>query len=227
MTPVLGRRKQLGRANTRAVVVVHPDISDAELRAMHEGGVCGVRFSLFQPKHVSTYVPARAVVDFDMVERLAHRIHDMGWHTQLHWNADQIYQHRTLLNRLPTPLVFDHFARLPVDEGVRHPAYSVLRELLDRGNTWIKLSGAYLDSQLGADDHYRDIDPIARAWLALAPEKLVWGSDWPHPSAGKDIPDDGLLLDMLSRWTDVIALQDRVLVTNPATLYGFVSEAPS
>jgi D-galactarolactone isomerase len=200
---------QLGIERTRGVAVLRPDVSDAELARLHEGGVRGIRFTL--------YTPAQAVVDFDMVEPLSRRVSELGWHVQLHWTADQIVEHQALLQRLPSTLVFDHLARLPVQTGIAHPAFEIVRRLLDGGRTWLKLSGPYLDSN--AHD-YADLLPIAKAWVAAAPERLVWGSDWPHTTeSGK--PDDLRLFALLSDWAAHDTVRRRILVENPAQLYDF------
>ena len=200
---------QLGIERTRGVAVVRPDISDAELLRLHEGGIRGIRFTL--------YTPAQAVVDFDMVEPLSARVNELGWHVQLHWTADQIVEHQALLRRLPSGMVFDHLARLPVSVGIAHPAFEIVRGLIDRGRTWLKLSGPYLDSKT---DGYTDVLPIAKAWVAAAPERLVWGSDWPHTTESHK-PDDAGLFALLSQWAVDDAARRRILVDNPAVLYDF------
>ena len=212
---VLATIAALGRADTRGIAVLHPNVSDRELRSLHDGGVRGVRFSLFKQKN--------AVVTFDMVEALARRVHSLGWHLQLHWTATQIVEHAALLHRLSTPVVFDHMARLPVDTGIRHPAFVVVRSLADDGRAWIKLSGPYLESQTGAEHDFRDVDPIATAWIACAPDRVVWGADfpqhdWPAKRQGEAGPK---LLAALRRWVDSDETMRKVLVTNPAALYGF------
>ncbi len=203
---------QLGFDHARGVAVVAPAVTDAELAHMHAGGIRGIRFTL--------YTPDNAPTTFDMVEPLARRVHELGWHVQLHWTADQIVEHAALLERLPTMLVFDHLARLPMPQGAAHPAFRVVQDLLARGRAWVKLSGAYLDSAVGAAAGYTDIVPVARAWVEAAPQRLVWGSDWPHPTE-KSKPDDAQLADLLPRWVADDALRGRVLVDNPAALYGF------
>ncbi len=204
---------RMGVAHTRGIAVVHPDISDAELLALHAGGIRGVRLSL--------YTPHQAAVSFEMTEPLAHRVQHLGWHLQLHWTADQIAEHAHLLMRLPTPVVFDHLARLPVPEAQRHPAFVVVSELLQRGRAWVKLSGAYLCSTQAPGSGYTDLTDMARAWVALAPKRLVWGSDWPHVTETHAKPDDSELFDLLHTWTGSDTLRHRVLVDNPAELYGF------
>jgi predicted TIM-barrel fold metal-dependent hydrolase len=208
--------RALGPAQARGVAVVRPDVADAELERLHAGGIRGIRFTL--------YTPTNAATDFSMVESLAQRVHALGWHAQLHWNADQIVEHAALLARLPCTIVFDHLARLPLPEALSHPAFGVVSRLRDGGRTWVKLSGAYLDSKTGAAGGYADTIGIAQAWVRQAPERVVWGSDWPHPTepvASK--PDDALLFDLLSQWVPDEATRRRVLVDNPARLYDFPS----
>jgi len=204
---------RLGHSTTRGVGVVHPSVTDAELDALHAGGLRGVRFSL--------YTPHQAAVSFDMVEPLAYRLHERGWHLQLHWTADQIAQHAALLRRVPTTLVFDHLARMPVVAGTAHPAFAVVSELLAQGRAWVKLSGAYLVSALPVGSGHPDVLGLARAWVERAPHQLVWGSDWPHTTEPHAKPDDTALLELLSDWTGDDRLRQQVLVDNPARLYGF------
>lgn len=203
----------LGAERTRGVAVVRPEVSDAGLQHLHAGGIRGIRFTL--------YTATNATTDFSMVEPLANRVHALGWHVQLHWSADQIAAHSTLLERLPCTVVFDHLARLPQPDGLSHPAHGVVSRLLDNGRTWIKLSGAYLDSTLGAEGGYADTVEIARAWARQAPERIVWGSDWPHPTERTAKPDDAQLFDLLGEWVPDEAARRRVLVDNPARLYDF------
>jgi predicted TIM-barrel fold metal-dependent hydrolase len=205
--------RTLGRDRTRGIAVLRPEVTDAELRELHEGGIRGIRFTL--------YTPANGVTDFSMVEPLARRVHAFGWHLQLHWSADQVVAHEALLQRLPCALVFDHLGRLPLPDGHSHPARAIIQRLIDGGRTWLKLSGPYLDSKLGLEGGYADMDPIAQGWAQSAPERVVWGSDWPHPTERDAKPDDAALFDQLARWVPDAALRHRVLVENPAALYEF------
>jgi predicted TIM-barrel fold metal-dependent hydrolase len=203
---------QLGIDRTRGVAVLRSDVSDTTLKALEAGGIRGVRFSLYTPKH--------AAASFEMVEPLAARIASLGWHLQLHWTADQIVEHEVMLKRLPTPIVLDHMTRLPQPLGLAHPAVKIVEHLLAQGRTWIKLSGAYLDSQVGEAGDFLDIDAVARHWIATAPNRLVWGSDWPHPTETIK-PNDANMLDMLARWTTERSVIEQILVNNPNELYGF------
>lgn len=197
--------------NARGVAVVGPDITDAELEMLHRGGIRGIRFTQFDP--------ATAVTTIDMVEPLSRRVAALGWHVQIHMRGDQIAAAESLWERLPCPIVFDHMGRLPQPAGIDHPAYAIIRRLIDRGRTWVKLSGAYLDSTLGRPS-YADIATVARAFVVAAPERMVWGSDWPHPTE-TDKPDDAALFDLLADWAPGEDTRRRILVTNPETLYGF------
>lgn len=207
---------QLGIERARGVAVVNTTVTDAQLEDLHAGGVRGIRFTLYTLHHAPT--------SFEMVEPLAQRIAALGWHVQLHWTADQIAAHSALLLRLPCPIVFDHLARLPQPAPLQHPAVKVIHHLLDGGRTWIKLSGAYLDSVAGAAGRYADATRVARHWVAAAPERMVWGSDWPHPTE-QDKPDDAQLLDLMQQWADDDATRQRIMVDNPARLYDFPSPA--
>ncbi|WOO34283.1 amidohydrolase family protein [Diaphorobacter limosus] len=203
----------LGPRQTRGIAVLRPDVDDAMLQSLHDGGIRGIRFSL--------YTERDAMVRLDMLEPLARRVAALGWHVQLHWRADQIADQRELLQRLPCTLVFDHMARLPLREGTGHPAFDVVRGLVQRGRAWVKLSGPYLNSATGLATGYADSDALAHAWVSEAPERLVWGSDWPHVTETANPPDTAMLLVLLGRWIPDTATRARVLAANAAALYGF------
>jgi predicted TIM-barrel fold metal-dependent hydrolase len=199
---------QLG-PQARGVAVVHPSVTDAELRRMADGGIRGIRFTQFDPRTAATTL--------DMIEPLAPRVQALGWHVQIHLRADQIVAAADLLLRLPGTVVFDHLGRLPPSTGLGDPAFAVIRRLLDTGRTWIKLSGAYL---CGSPPDYAAAGKIARAFVQAAPERMVWGSDWPHPTEAHK-PDDAVLFDLLADWALDAVTRHRILVENPALLYGF------
>ena len=203
---------QLGLAQTRGVVVVRPEVTDADLKKMADGGIRGIRFTLFDPK--------TAVTSFEMIEPLAKRVNDLGWHVQLHFRGDQIVEKEDLLQRIVAPIVFDHMGRIPQPAGIQHPAFQIICRLIDKGQTWVKLSGVYQDSKVGPPT-YTDATEVARAYLKFAPERMVWGSDWPHPTEREHKPNDAVLFDLVAEWAPDEALRSRVLVDNPAALYGF------
>jgi predicted TIM-barrel fold metal-dependent hydrolase len=203
---------QLGPARTRGVAVVRTEVTDAELKKLADGGIRGIRFTLFDPK--------TAVTSFEMIEPLAKRANDLGWHVQLHFRGDQIVEKEDLLKRIAAPIVFDHMGRIPQPAGVKHPAFQIICRLIDQGRTWVKLSGVYQDTKVGPPT-YADASEVARAYLKFAPERMVWGSDWPHPTEREHKPNDAVLFDLLTEWAPDEALRKKVLVDNPATLYGF------
>ena len=131
---------QLG-ANGRGIAVVHPGIDDDELHRLHAGGIRGLRFSVWNP--------ADTVTTIEMIEPLAPRVAELGWHVQLHISGDQVVTHADMLDRVAAPIVFDHIGRLPPALGTGHAAFAVIRRLLDKGRAWMKLSGAYLNSLVG------------------------------------------------------------------------------
>ncbi len=203
---------QLGIDNARGIAVVHPTVTDTELVAMHKGGIRGLRFTLHEPR--------TAVTSVEMIEPLAHRAHRLGWHVQLHLRAEQIVLWADMIERLPGTIVLDHMARLPQPHGARHPAFAVVKRLVDKGSTWVKLSGPYLETKVGPP-RYADVKGVARALVEHAPERCVWGSDWPHPTEPHTKPDDAVLFDLVQEWTPDEATRLKILASNPAALYGF------
>jgi D-galactarolactone isomerase len=203
--------REMGR-NARGVAVLHPTVTDVELKRLDAAGVRGIRFSLGDP--------ASAVVTPDMIEPLARRIAPMGWHMQFNMAGDQLVMLADLLRRLPVPMVFDHLGNPPLPAGVAHPSHQIIRRLLDEDRAWVKLSGAYLNSKMGPP--YPEATLIAQAFVKAAPQRLVWGSDWPHPtSPGPQKPDDAMLFDLLLDWAPDEQTRHGILVENPERLYGF------
>lgn len=198
-------------SNARGVAIVSPAITDAELIALGEGGIRGIRFSLALLKN------AAAVMD--EIEPLAKRVNALGWHVQFNVTADQIVQGEDLWKRLPTPLVFDHMGHMPQPMGIDHPAFKVIRRLVDKGKTWVKLSVTYDSSKVGPPT-YADVNKVGQAYVRFAPERMLWGSNWPHPNETNK-PDDALLFDLLAAWAPREATRHRILVENPEALYGF------
>jgi D-galactarolactone isomerase len=202
--------KQLG-ANARGVAVVHPDVTDAELKILNDGGVRGIRFSIADTTIANTRV--------DMIEPLSKRVANLGWHVQINMGADQIARLENLWNRLPSGIVFDHMGHIPQPQGMAHPAYGVIRRLLDKGKTWVKLSVTY-DNTKDGPPGYADVTRVAQDYVKAAPERMVWGSNWPHPNETTK-PDDAMLFDLMSVWAPDDATRRKILVENPEALYGF------
>jgi len=199
---------QIG-ATARGVAVVDTSVSDAELKHLNDLGVRGIRFNLVQAGATTA----------EMIEPLSKRINDLGWHIQIHMKGEQIAGIEDLLLRVPSPIVFDHLGRLAQPDALDSPGFKTISKLIDKGKTWVKLSGAYQDSKVGAPS-YSDTIPVARAYIKAAPQRVVWASDWPHPTE-KEKPDDAVLFDLLAEWAPDPASRMLILVQNPATLYGF------
>src|SRR5438093_10344965 len=162
----------------------------SELKRMHALGVRGIRFNLAQAGATTP----------EMMEPLSRRINDLGWHIQINAPAAKILEVMPILERVPSPIVFDHLAHIPQPEGVTHPLYTKVRALMDKGRTWVKLSGAYADTKVGPPT-YEASSAGPRASAKAAPAHCVWGSDWPHPTEqSKQLPDDAVLFDLLVDW---------------------------
>lgn len=200
--------RQLGR-DARGIAVVKLDVSDAELRRMDAAGVRGIRFNLAQG----------GATTLDMVEPLAKRIAKLGWHIQVNTAPEQIRSAAEIWKGLPVDVVFDHLAHVPEPGGL-DSAYGVVIDLLEKGKGWMKLSGAYADSKAGPP-FYSDREAITKAYVKNAPERLVWGTDWPHPTVTGAKPDDAALLELLLKWLPDEATRTQILVSNPEKLYGF------
>ena len=201
---------------SRGVAVIDPAVSDLQLQQLHDAGVRGVRLNL------SLGVTSSA----DQIESLAARVAHFGWHLQLLAPPDLLADLGERLMTLPVPLVLDHFGRIAPSLAHRHAAHALVLRLLEAGRTWVKLSGGYIVSETGPPG-YADVAPLARGYLAAAPERVLWGSDWPHASASaghQPMPDDAQQIEQLAQWTGDAATLKRVLVDNPAALYGFPQE---
>jgi predicted TIM-barrel fold metal-dependent hydrolase len=153
------------------------------------------------------------------MEPLAKRLAPYGWHIQLLLDARSLPDLAPRLRALPVEIVIDHMGYMPVLVGLESPAVQTMRRLLGEGRAWVKLSGSYAVTEDGPP--YADVAPLARALLAEAPERCVWGTDWPHPAAKGAMPDDAELLDLVPTWTADAALQRKLFRDNPAELYGF------
>jgi len=203
--------EQIG-STARGVAVVDMDVSDDELKRLDSLGICGIRINFVSPQ-------SWGVTTVEMLETLAKRVSDFGWHVQILMTGDQIVTMEGILHHLPIPIVIDHLARIPQPAGVDHPAFRSMLRLLHNANTWVKLSGAYMDTKVGPPG-YDDVTKVAQRFIEAAPERMVWGSDWPHPTESEK-PDDAVLFDLLSKWASDEATINKILVENPAVLYGF------
>jgi D-galactarolactone isomerase len=203
---------QLGM-NARGVAVIEGTESDEHLHSLHAQGVRGARINL----HLGV------THDVHAVSKMAQRIAPLGWHLQLNIPLDMVVALKAVLRDLPVNVVFDHLGRVsPAQCGV-HPGHAVLLELLGTGRVWIKLSGGYLMSPTGSVE-YQGLDRVARSFIDAAPERVVWGSDWPHATASaarQPMPDDARQIDRLAHWAEDATNLHQILVSNPECLYGF------
>ena len=198
----------------KAIVVIDQDAPADTLAAHRLRGAVGCRINMLFSSNAR----------IDSLSTLAARIADQGWHLQLLCDVSQFGDRMDQLAALPVPVVFDHFGHLQAIKGVNDPGFRALLRLLGAGKAWVKLSGAY---RLGPAGNETDkaVAALAAALLAANPDQLVWGSDWPHPAiAEQQMPNDGDLLDALASWAPDAALCRRILVDNPARLYGFEEE---
>lgn len=209
-TCLLDAIQKFGLKNAVGIAVVNNSVSDAELEVLHRGGVRGLRFSVWNPQN--------AVVSFDNCQPLSERIKQFGWNVQLHMSASQIAQHAAVIRALDCKIVIDHMGRLDPALGLNDPAYQFICEMIEKGNTWVKLSGPYLNTCSG--EPWADATKVARGIAGFAPERVVWGSDFPHVTE-KIKPDEFELTDMISAWFSTEKARHLALVTNPQDLYGF------
>ena len=195
--------------NARGIAVVDPAIPDAGLEQLHNAGIRGLRFSLvvknaMRPEHL---------------EAMAQRIQPLGWHIQFRSTHRDLPELESHLQRLPVDVCLDHLGGIPPEAPLGHPAWQALLRLLARGHCWVKLSAPYQLSRMSGPG-YADYAPQVRALVKVAPQRLLWGTNWPHPLV-ETKPDDADLLDCLSEWIAEESLRRAVLVENPAALYGF------
>ncbi len=194
----------------RGVAVVDETATDEELQQLTEAGVRGVRFHM---------LPGGAL-PWEILETVAAKVHDFGWHVQLQMDGRHLHERVPLLERLPGTLVIDHTGKFLDPVTTDHDGFKALLRLIDSGGTWVKLSAPYETSKLGPPG-YADVGALARALVAAAPGRMLWASNWPHPSAQSNPPNDAMLMDVLLHWVEDHKTIARLLVDNPAELYRF------
>lgn len=210
-TLVAMRELERAGAQVRGIAVVNASIDDGSLAALHDAGVRGVRFN-----------QTRGGTSLDDLEPLAERIAALGWHIELLLPAELWQGIAPRLRALAVPVVFDHFGRLPYP-GSQHHGHRAILDLLATDRAWVKLSGAYLQG-VPPVDWDADAAAMTRALVDVAPHRLVWGTNWPHPSATAgqhQAPQDRDQIPQLRRWLADDALLQRVLADNAAVLYDF------
>jgi D-galactarolactone isomerase len=196
-------------AGARGVAVVNPDVTDAELDRLTGAGIRAIRFMLLPGGPLS----------WDVFDRLTVRVHEFGWHVNLQIDGRTFHEREAQLNRAPGDLVIDHVGKFLEPVTTDHPGFRTILRLLENGRTWVKLSAPYEVSKTGAPA-YADVGALAKALVQAAPDRMLWASNWPHPGAAPP-PDDAGLLDLLLDWAPDERTRHKILVDNPARLYGF------
>lgn len=198
-------------ADARGVAVVKPGVDDAELERLTRGGIRAIRFMT---------LPGGAL-GWEVMDELAARVQPFGWHSIVQLDGRTLSERAAQIRRLPGRFIIDHVGKFLEPVAPTHEAFKTLLGLLDTGRCWVKLSAPYEVSKSGAP-RYEDVGALAKALVRAAPERMLWASNWPHPSVPKDQrPDDASLLDLLLEWAPDDATRRRILVDNPATLYDF------
>lgn len=195
--------------NLRGVAVVDPDISDADLDLLHAGGVRGIRFNFL--RRLVDPAPRASL------EAVARRVARLGWHIVVYFEIDLLPDLTGFLQSLPTDVVIDHMGRPDIAEGMESPNFTTLLRLIENKKFWIKVGCP--ERLTVAGPPYDDVAPFARRLVELHEDRVLWGTDWPHPNMESHIPDDGLLVERIPVIAPTEALRRKLLVGNPTRLY--------
>jgi predicted TIM-barrel fold metal-dependent hydrolase len=195
----------------RGVAIVDDGFTDKDYRALHEGGIRAVRFNFV--KHLG------GMPDMAVFRRVLERIEPLGWHLILHLDAADIVELTDMIRTLRVPFVIDHMGRVKAGDGLEQTPFKALLELMKLETCWVKVCGSERVSTAGPPFH--DAIPFAKALIEAAPDRVLWGTDWPHPNIAKHMPNDGDLVDLVPLMAPDERLQRKLLVENPARLYGF------
>jgi predicted TIM-barrel fold metal-dependent hydrolase len=198
--------------NFRGIALLTPDVTTEQLERLHDSGIRGLRVSTLQ-------YSAAGVAD---MEALSRRVGDLGWVMLVHLqHIRELPVITPIIPKLSTPLVIDNFGRVRGDDGIDDPEFQSLLRLFEREkNCWVKLCSFYRLSDAGPPD-YSDMEPFTRALIDTCPDRLIWGTNWPHPNCPVAIPNDGDLFDILFGWIGDEAVRHKILVDNPVKLFGF------
>jgi 2-pyrone-4,6-dicarboxylate lactonase len=196
----------------RAIVAIDLSVSDDELTALDRRGVRGVRLNLDNVGGMP--------IELEEIPKLADRIGGLGWHIEFLFAGQDLPELLPILRAMEIPISIGHFGYMPAAEGVSYPPFQALLELVREGNTWMKLSGP---NRLGVGDlpPWDAVVPLAHALIEANPGRMLWATDWPHPNKYGDMPNDADLIEQLALWAPDPTVRTRILVDNPATLYGF------
>ena len=200
-----------GQGRYAGVAMIDESFTDGQIGELHDVGVRGTRFNFVA--HLG------GAPEIDEYWRIVRRVAALGWHIVLHFDAKDLPAYAEMLDQMPVPYVIDHMARVDATKGVDQPPFQALLALIADERCWVKISGAERLTAGGAPP-YDDVAPYARALIAAAPDRVLWGTDWPHPNV-RHMPDDGDLVDTLALFAPDEATRNKILVTNPARLYDF------
>jgi len=203
----------------RGVARIDDRTPKSELQRLHDGGVRGVRFNLLDRP--------RGNVSLDVLDRCVEHIAEFGWSVDLHIDTKKLLEEEKRIRSMPIPVVIDHIARIKPPEGLDQPAFQLLLDLMKEMHVWVKVSGA--DKICNTNVHsyfglpFFEVIPFAQAVIAAAPDRVIWGTDWPHSNnfAPGHTPNDGDLVDLLAAFAPDEEVTRKILVDNPAALYGF------
>jgi predicted TIM-barrel fold metal-dependent hydrolase len=202
-----------GEGRLRGMIHANPNLTEKDHRELHAGGVRGVRFNCV--------VRNGGVFDLKKFNHVVSQVEALDWVVDLHLDPDFLEPHAEMMRRLQLPLVIDHFANIHSQEGKDQKEFKLLFDLLGEKHIWLKISGT--DRLLSRGARYEDIVPMAQALIARAPDRIIWGTDWPHSNIFEhgQVPNDGDLMNMLLDFAPEEAMRQRILVDNPARLFGF------
>jgi D-galactarolactone isomerase len=202
--------KAIGKS-AKGVAVVMPKVADAKLDRLTKAGICAVRIMTLHG----------GMLGFDVMDEVMARVHPFGWHANIQLDGRELPRYEAQIKRLPGKFVIDHTGKFLEPVDVDSQPFRSLLNLVDTGRCWVKLSAPYETSKTGAPK-YQDVGRLAKALVKKAPERMLWASNWPHPSVPKEKrPSDEDLLDLLLDWAPVEETRKKILVENPAELYGF------
>ncbi len=195
----------------RGVCNADDSFTESKFAELHAGGIRGVRFNFV--KHLG------GAPDLDRMRAIIEKVRHLPWHVELHFDAKDLLEYEAVLDEIPLPVVIDHMGRAPVIDGVdQAPFQSLLSKLRESKDLWVKVSGSERLSATGSP--FSDALPFARACIEAAPDRVIWGTDWPHPNV-KVMPNDGDLVDLIPQMAPTVELRQQLLVDNPARLFGF------
>lgn len=197
----------------RAVVAVAAEVTDRELEDLHRRGARGVRVNLVD----------KGGMPFDGIEavrRFSHRLKTLGWHLEVLIHVHAFDDVRATLNGMAVDVCIGHLGYMSTEHGMGNAGFQALLDLLRDGRCWVKVSGSYRVTT-GETPPYDDVTPFAQALIAANEDRILWGTDWPHPVFKGRMPNDGALMEQLRAWAPEAALRQKILVDNPAALYGF------